>query len=280
MRRWTFLLLIAATVGVGSLWYFQSKGCCVLEIADNVLQSSGGVTLEARFTPEQIMEANRKDLLKGEQRTFLEPAMRLSPYLLLEVKYAQKDKSSGEGLILWGMEDGEMVINTESWETTHGFEDCINVGANRTDFRVINALATRGALNHDDLQKELQVESDTLDAWLEDVREKHLIIQRGSQVSLHFQQPKLNVIPQTRIGQALVTKNFPNAMRGAKRYSSSQIKKVAGAAFGTDFAVRNEKQVYLPIYAIGVQNPDGSIFTSYWNSITGKRMKVEYEARQ
>ena len=54
--------------------------------------------------------------------------------------------------------------------------------------------------------------------------------------------------------------------------SSSQIQKIAKAAFGDDFTVRNTTEVYLPVYSIEVLNPDGSTFTTYWNALTGDRM--------
>jgi len=42
--------------------------------------------------------------------------------------------------------------------------------------------------------------------------------------------------------------------------------------FGEDFAIRRTREVYLPVYEIGVQHTDGSILTTYWNGLTGKQI--------
>jgi hypothetical protein len=57
-----------------------------------------------------------------------------------------------------------------------------------------------------------------------------------------------------------------------KRYRSSQIETIAKAAFGNDFAIRKTTEIFLPVYSIVVQNPDGSQMTTYWNALNGKRL--------
>ena len=44
------------------------------------------------------------------------------------------------------------------------------------------------------------------------------------------------------------------------------------AIFGEDFVIRKTQEVYLPIYNIAVQNPDGSILTTYWNGVNGQQV--------
>ena len=66
-----------------------------------------------------------KELLKDTDHVFLEPTLKFVPYLLMDVKYIRTQDKTGEGVILWGLVDGEMVINTGTWEKTHGFTDCI-----------------------------------------------------------------------------------------------------------------------------------------------------------
>jgi hypothetical protein len=58
-----------------------------------------------------------------------------------------------------------------------------------------------------------------------------------------------------------------------KKFSHNQIRKIAEASFGQDFAVRHTLDVYLPIYSITVENPDGSHHTSYWNAINGYELQ-------
>jgi hypothetical protein len=234
-------------------------------------------TLEVRYSAEAIMEAHRKELLKDGDHVYLSPKLKFVPYLLMEVKYNRTQDKTGEGVILWGLVDGEMVINTSTWEKTHGFTDCIASNATRQEFKIINALASRGGVwDREGLSKFLNIENHILDSWIDSCRNKSLIVQSGNSYRLHLQNPKLQVIPETRLEQWLVTKATKKAVRVKKRYRSSQIEYIARAAFGNDFAIRKTTEVFLPVYSITVQNPDGSQMTSYWNALNGKRISQPF----
>ena len=58
----------------------------------------------------------------------------------------------------------------------------------------------------------------------------------------------------------------------AVTFTPGQIERIAKAAFGQNFAIRTMTDVYLPVHSIIVQNPDGSIHTSHWNALNGKRL--------
>jgi hypothetical protein len=197
--------------------------------------------------------------------------------VLMEVKYAISDKKTKEGVILWDLNDGEMVIETKQWEKTHGFGDCINANTDRHEFRIINALASKGgSADREGLSKILHVENEVLDAWIESCRRKRLIVQSGNRYRLHLEKPLLQSIPNTRIDERLVTKPHRNTQRVPNRYSLSQIEKISLAAFGSDFAIRRTTDLYLPVHCIVVQNPDGSIHTSHWNALNGKQMHSRF----
>lgn len=263
--------LIAVFVILG--WYMDYN-TQMLDGVKNYIENSEILTLEARYTPEQIMEAHIAELLGDRsQRSFGDPNLKFYPYLLMEVKYMQQDRKTKETTILWSQVDGEMVLNTDTWETTHGFEDTISAGATHQDFKILNTLAKkRGALPKDQLAKELNVEPSLLDSWLDSARAKQLIVQKGSDIQLHFENPLFLVLPQTKMNHRLVTKPYTNAQRAPKRFSRSQIEKGAKAAFGAEFTVRNLKEVFLPVYSIPILNPDGSIHTSFWNALNGHQI--------
>ena len=230
-------------------------------------------TLEVRYSAEAIMEAHRRELLKDTEHTFLEPSLKFHPYLLMEVKYSRSIDRTGEGIILWSLVDGEMVINTNLWEKTHGFSDCIRAGADREDYKIINALATyNNFMDRESLKRVLNIEEETLSYWLDGCKKKNLIVQSGNNFRLHFENPKLQVKPETKIDQWLVTKQFKNKSRIPQKYRSGQIEYAARAAFGNDFAIRKTTEVFLPVYSIVVQNPDGSQMTTYWNALNGKKL--------
>lgn len=278
MRK-IFFALIAIAILAGAGWYYNSQGN-IAGFVQQYVENGEFTTLKPRYTAEQIMEANRKDLLVDNQHSFQEPGLKFHPYILMEVKYTQPDKKSREGMILWSLVDGEMVINTESWEKTHGFEDAINADATRNDFKLMHALSkNRGAATFEQLQKELRIEKETLASWIESASSKHLVVQKGNELQLHFQDPKLSVQPETKVTDWLVKKPYNHAQRVSSKYSVNQIQKIAKAAFGDDFSVRSYTEVFLPVYSIDVINPDGSTFTSYWNALTGQRMAPRYSLR-
>lgn len=267
---------VLLVLGAWALW---TNSASFREMIQSYVENGEFLTLEARFSPEQIMESNRAELLPDNSYAFLQPSLKFHPYLLMEVKYTQSNGKTREGVILWSMVDGEMVIDTESWEKTHGFEDAINAGASRGDFLIINTLAKyRGALPAARLQKELGVDDAEMARMLESAKQKYLVIEKGAEVALHFQNSNFNVTPQTRINQWLVTKPYNHAQRMAEKYSARQIERTAKAAFGPDFAVRHSKAVFLPVYSIEVQNPDGSILTTLWNALNGRRIDTKYLA--
>lgn len=230
------------------------------------------LTLEARVTPEQVIEQNKKELWGKEGKSYQEPILKFAPYLLLDVKYLDNNKSR-EGLLLWSLVDGEMVLNSDTWDKTHGFHDAMEVGATRQDFRLMNAIASNGnSLTKEKLQRELQIEADALDTLIEGARKKHLVIVKGSEVKLHFQNPNFLVSPETKMKQGIVTKPYSRDASLQKNFTKGQINKITQAAFGDDFKIRSSKEVFLPIYQIQVQNQDGTMMTTFWNALTGKRV--------
>ncbi len=266
------LLMVALIVGLGAFWSWVYLPGFRSKVEDYL---SGGTfqTFEVRYSAEAIMEAHRKELLKDTDHVYLEPKLKFVPYLLMEVKYNRTHDKTGEGMVLWGMVDAEMVINTNSWETTHGFSDCIGSNASKQEFKIINALAARGgSWDRDGLSKYLNLENHILDGWIDGLRNKSLIVQNGNQYRLHLQNPKLQVMPETRLDQWLVIKSTKHAERVKRRYRPSQIEATAKAAFGNDFAIRKTNEVFLPIYSIPIQNADGSVTNTYWNALNGKRL--------
>lgn len=269
------LILLVITLGIlgyGGYFYLQ-KNPSLQTKAQELLLSGEFHTLEIRYTAEQIMEANRKELLKSNRHKYLETQLRFYPYLLMEVKYSITPKKTEESLILWDLCDGEMVLNTHGWEKTHGFGDCIAAGTNRHEFKVINLISKKGgSCNRNELLEGLHIENNVLDSLIESLRIKQLLVFTGNQYRLHLEHPNLKTAPSTQMNERLVTKTWKNAQKISKRFSLTQVAKVSKDAFGDDFAIRHTSNVYLPVHSIVVQNPDGSLHTSLWNALNGKRI--------
>jgi hypothetical protein len=268
------LTLISLGAACYGLWWLTATKPEVKSKIEEILNTGSFNTLEIRYTANQIMDANRRRLLKDNRHKYLEPSMKFYPYLLLEVKYTVSDKKTKEGVVLWDLIDGEMVIDTKQWEKTHGFGDCINANTDQYEFKIINTLVYKGgSADRETLSKTLHVENGILDAWIESCRRKKLIVQTGNRYRLHLENPNLKIVPKTKLDDRLVTKAQRNSERISNRYSLSQIEKMTRAAFGNEFAIRKNSVIYLPVHCIVVQNPDGSLHTSVWNALNGKQLQ-------
>lgn len=265
------LLTILAFYGAWWLWHNNPQ---VQEVVWRFSGKEAVLTLEVRYSEDDIMSANRKELFVTPDHTYLDSELHFYPFLMMEVKYASSSADSSEGILIWGLEDGEMVLDTDSWQVTHGFEDCIACDANAQDFQLLRLLSERGSATADELAESLDLDLGVTTARLNAARRKHLLLEQNGRWRLHFKEPHFNVEPNTRISQWLVTKPVSDATVIPKRYSPRQIHSLARAAFGSDFVVRSQREVFLPVYSIRVSNPDGSILTSYWNALNGQRVHL------
>lgn len=272
MRFLTYLIVLGAA-GYGGYWAWNN---CpeARRFVEQHVQLSDFRTLEARYTANQITEKHKSVLLPTPNHKLRPAQLLYAPYLMMEVKYIGAHGHTQEGVILWGLEDGEMILNTSTWEKTHGFQDCITSKADSNDFRVLTLLSSaHKGMTRVQVAEALHIGVDLAESWLERAVKKHLVVRQDDRYLLHFEKPHLAVHPETRLEQQLVTKPSKQAVRVPKKYSLSQIKRLTAAAFGSDFAIRNTQEVFLPVYTVEVQNPDGSIGMTYWNALTGERIE-------
>lgn len=270
--RWGLVIVFIAVIGIGG-WLAYTR----VPTLENWLQekgSSGVATLEIRVTPEEIMEAHRTELIKTQAHTYLEPELDYAPYLWMDVKYAKSSDNTVEGIALWDLVEGELVLDGNTWEKTHGYEDCLLAKADAIDFTILNAVAEQGGtVLRETLYQICGMDSHLLDRAITNCQKKKLLLVKGDLLRLHFNCPKLASVPLTSLSEGFVSAPGRIFHRESKRYSLSQITKLAENAFGTDFTIRRTKEVFVPIYTISVQNPDGSVLKTKWNALTGKRLQ-------
>lgn len=264
------LALIAAAAGI--FWLIFDDGI-------SYVQNSDLLTLETRFTADEIMNIHRHELIGNTERTFQEPALYFYPYLLLDVKYYDKNNRTRQGTTLWSLVDGEMVLNTDTWEMTRGFEDTLHAGATGQEFRILNLIASnKGTFPKDKIQKELNLDPKTFSYHLDRLKEKQLIVTRGNDIVLHLENPNFNVIPQTKMRSDLVIKPYHHGKNQGKKvtakFSPGKIERNANAAFGNDFTVKDRKEIYLPVWRLSLLNPDGSILVTEWNALSGEKINA------
>lgn len=261
------IFIVTSTYGGVWLWKYNPY---LENLVDKYIPLEKIEVVESRYSPESIL----KSILKSQPMTGEEPLeVEYVPYTLLEVKYSQESQT-GEGNILWSLQDGEIVLDMKTWEKTHGFKDFIAADTSKEEFKIINLLARNGGqLDRSKLLQTLRMEEEFLDHLLNESRKKKLIAQTGNGYRLHFENPRIYITPETEIDGSIVTSLASKKIALIpKQFSSYQIKKIAEAAFGTDFAIRNQKNIFLPVYKVVIQKNDGALQTTYWNSWNGKQI--------
>ncbi len=236
-------------------------------------------TLEANFFPEEIIRTNKELLIACTHGTLSTPQLMFFPYLLLDVKFSQGGifkSDTNEGFVLWSLVDGEMVLDTSTWERSKGFEDCLIFSANKENFKILKTLSFLGGVaSRENLYSILGESKKKVDAWISDCCYKNLVTTNGSKVRLHFKHPKLEIRPYTEFKHPIVSYKIPKNIKiKHQEYSPAQVKEIAYLAFGPDFVIRREKKIFIPVYELTIVNPDGSIWVSYWNAINNKRLDI------
>lgn len=269
--RLLYTLFTLAVSGYGLFWLAE-KNPDLKTKAEEILDFRTTQALEVRYTAAQIMGSEEVNLLKSKGARFLEPELKFYPYLLLEVKYSERGKTK-EGHILWDLTDGEMVLDTKTWEKTHGFADCILSGAKENEYLVLHLIAEKGTLDIPSIQSRLSLEPPVTLALLRSCEKKNLIIGNGAdRYRLHLENPLLPPLPQTKLYEQLTTRAHKRATRASKHFSSSQVERSIRYAFGPEFSIRTSTEIYLPIHRLVIQNPDGAVRTYHFNALTGQEL--------
>lgn len=266
--RLIYTLITLAVGGYGLFWasehnpFFKQK-------VEELLDFRSIIALETRFDAQQVMEVHQKKLFNEKGSRFLTPELKFYPYLLLEVKYSAKNKTK-EGIILWDLFDGEMILNSKKWEKTHGFADCILTNAQTYEFKILQQISQKGGCDLAQLTEKIDMPSQLLEAALRSCIKKNLILAYGEKYRLHLEKPILTATPETDLDEQLTTRIHKKALCAPKHFSQGQVEKVAKMAFGDAFSIRKVTQVYLPVHKILIQSSDGGLRSFYFNGVTGK----------
>ena len=265
--------LFTLCVGGYALFWFAEKNPSLKEKADELLNFRTTDALQMRYGADQIMEAYQKTLLKPRGSRYLTPELKFYPYLLLEVKYLDQNKTK-EGLVLWDLTDGEMVIDTKTWKKTHGFADCILNNIQGYEFKILTVLANKGGyLDQSVLENKIDIEPPVLEAALRTCLRKNLIFSTGNgKYRLHLENPNFVSIPETKLYEQLTTTSHKRCERVPHQFSAAKVKRMVRMAFGEHCSVRKSLEVFLPVHRIIVQSPDDSMHTFHFNALTGKKL--------
>ena len=113
MFRLLFSMALLGGIGYGG-WQAWNFWPPIKETVQEYIGMGQFHTLEAQYTPEQLMENARSSLIKTTEHSYLNPKLEFYPYLFMEVKFSENKRSTVEGIIMWNQIDGEMVLDTRN----------------------------------------------------------------------------------------------------------------------------------------------------------------------
>jgi hypothetical protein len=229
-------------------------------------------TFELAIKPDDLLKAHAS-LLSTKEHSFGQVTALYSPHLLLQVKYAKNGKETSSSSMLWDLVQGELVLGTDSFLKTRGFSDCLQSQASAEDFRILHMLVKAGgSLTKGSITQDSGMEEGVVSERIESLRKRHLVSLSGDIVHLHVESPLLKVDPATTMKRPFVHKETTRGSLLQSTYSEREVQNLVEAAFGKDLAILSSNVIYVPLYELPVQNPDGSIRRTYWNAISGKEV--------
>lgn len=265
---WLMVLGIAAAAGY---WAYTHTERLQQYVLPSTKEESID-TFEALILPNDLL-TKQPHLLTTQGHSFGPVTLYFAPQLLLSVKYSHDSKSSKASTAVWDMIDGELVIDTNTFDHTQGFADCLASQAGADDFRILRTLTqSGGTLSKEAIIKELGGDDSAICERIENLKKRHLVIIANDVVRIHVESPLFKIEPSTLLTKPIVHRTTLYGNLLPTTFSKSDIETLVKAAFGQDLAIRNSRLVYIPTYEIQVNNPDGSVRKTYWNAISGKEM--------
>lgn len=272
--RTTYLLLLIGSLAIGSWWLYHNNDK-VEEFLDSYTSTRNDqsfLALEPRFTAAQIEETHRSELPEERVDDHIQPELLLYPYLLLDVVYSNPDQRDREAVILWSLDNGEIVLDTNTWQMTRGLGRLVQAQSEQSDYDVVKVLSNMGGrARRDQLTRALKIDVGTAEEWLDNARNKGIIVQEGNTYRLRDAGLKINNFVATNIDRRLATKPYARTRKQATQFDKQEISLAAQAILPPNASVREWKEVYLPVYGISLRNPNGTVETTYWNALNGQK---------
>ncbi len=273
MRLISSLLTLAA-LGYGVFWLGKHHPE-VTQSVFSMVQGNENLALQPIYTPDQVIEKNSRLLTKGRSVLQGDPHITYVPLLRMDVKYADTSYTTGEGTLLWDLADGEMILDTSSWQKTHGLADCIRADASKQECKVLALVAKKGGmLGREGIKKGLRVDADLVDQWLDSCRQKKLLVPSGNGYRLHMHDPRFPTTPISLLDVPLTTYTAKKAKTAAQRFAPDDVTEFVVALFGSDFAIQSAEVVLLPVYSVTRETADGRLSTHFFNSLSGREIKA------
>ncbi len=231
-------------------------------------------TLEVQYEHESISQFALKKI-PSEKHTIGDGRLLYYPCLVTTVKHVSpEERQTEESSMVWDLLSGELFLSLSTFKETSGFQDCIKSQTNVDDFRILHLLAKEGgSLTKETLIRLSGLDDEIASSLIESLRKRHLVTISRDLVRLHVKNPFFTVAPYTAIPEPFVQKIVSRSSLISEKFSKKTIEDLIQNAYGKDIAILDSDYVWLPIWEITIQNPDGSTRKTFWNAISGKEFE-------
>ncbi len=275
--KWIFVIVVV----LATLYISTSHPQALISIKNRIdaftsrfmMKESTVVTFEMKYNEDEITSFVLKKL-PSEKYNIGQTRLLYSPCLLVDVKHiGGSGKSTEESSMVWDLMDGELFISLDTFQATSGFRDCLTSQANLDDFRMLHLLSEEGGmLTKEKLIRLSGIDDDTASSVIESLRKRHLVTIQHDLVRLHVKNPFFSVEPSTSITKPFVQKTIPTVNMVTESFSRKSIEKLIQHAYGKDVAILDSEFVWIPIWEVDINNPDGSTRRTFWNGLSGKEI--------
>lgn len=236
------------------------------------------MTFEMRYDEEAITQLVMKKLPSNKYNIKNENHLLYTPYLIVDVKHLDKKRqSTEESTMIWDLLEGEMVVSFDSFQVTSGFRDCMTSQASLDDFRFLHLLNEQsGSMTKENLIALSGFDDETASSIIDSLKKRHLITIQNNIVRLHVKNPLFGLPPKTEIKEPFVYRKISTKEMIPEIYSKKTVENMIRSAYGKDIAILDTAYLWIPVWEVDIENPDGSIRKTFWNALTGQSFQGKF----
>lgn len=275
-----FVLLLLVTAAGYIFWFHKDQLEYYLSTSlESPDKDETILCFEAKITPQLLQQRLEKNISRNQQPPQVvwgEGRICYAPHLLVDVKYTLDGKTTKTGRMLWDLVTSELVLDTNQFETTRGFQDCLQSQATAEDFRILRLLSqNNGLLSKEQLQRELTLDEELLSARIESLKKKQLVVKVNETIRIHVDNPILGIEPTTKLTLPLSKITVKRHLLLPQEQTHQQLLSMIQVAFGPTVGIKGYKKLFIPVIELNRVNPDGSITTSHWNAVNGRPLAMD-----
>ncbi|MCK5787866.1 MAG: hypothetical protein KAH32_02615 [Chlamydiia bacterium] len=173
------------------------------------------------------------------------------PHLLVYVRHFDANKTPHDLVQIWDMSDCEIVLNTETWQKTHGIEDLNASCRQENAYRIAEALSRAGKATTKELSDSTGIPTQKIYQAMSSDKNSRVFINNKNIMSMSIPHSSLPEVPHTisRSNKSFNTAQttISSSNLRAKEYTQKDIIRLFSyKIFGDRILYLKSKLVYIP----------------------------------